>query len=305
MQYTNFPGTKEPVSVLGLGTWVFGAENWGGAEEFQSVMAVEEAVQAGINFIDTAPFYGDGLAEKVVGKAIKKTRDQVFIATKCGLVRRMKIPMIDLSPGSVMKEVDQSLERLQCGYIDLYQCHWPDKRTPVEKTMETLLKLRSQKKVRHIGVCNFDAALLARALKEAPVKTCQIAYSLLDRVAEKELLPLCLEKGVAIISYGSLGGGILTGKYRNPPKFGKFDARSMFYKFYQGQKFQDTQNAVEELKNFGRPLNQLALNWVRQQPGVMTVLVGCRTPVQVRDNAAATDWDLTVAELSKISERKV
>jgi len=305
MNYINFPGTSEKVSTLGLGTWVFGAENWGGAQEFQSVMAVEEAVKAGMNFIDTAPFYGDGLAEEIVGRAVKKQRDKVFIATKCGLVRRMKIPMIDLSPASVLKEVDQSLDRLQCDHIDLYQCHWPDKRSPVEKTMETLCKLQSQKKIRHIGVCNFDVALLTKALKVAPVKTCQMPYSLLDRAVEKELLPFCIEKGVGLISYGTLGGGILTGKYRTPPKFGKFDARSMFYKFYQGPKFQDAQNAVLELQNFGKPLNQLALNWVRQQKGVITALVGCRTPEQVRDNVAAMDWELTAAELSKISERKV
>ena len=302
MQYANFPGTKEQISTIGLGTWVIGAENWGGAEEAQSVAGVEEAVNAGMNFIDTAPFYGDGFAEQVVGKAIQKTRDKVFIATKCGLVRRMKIPMIDLSPDSVMKEVDQSLERLQSDHIDLYQCHWPDKNTPVEKTMETLLKLRSQRKIRHIGVCNFDVALLKRALKVAPVKTCQVPYSLLDRAIEKELLPFCLEKGVGIITYGSLGGGILTGKYTSPPKFGKFDARSMFYKYYQGQKFEDVQNAVEELKDFGQPLNQLALNWVRQQPGVMTVLVGCRTREQVRDNAAAVEWELAPVELGKIGD---
>ena len=248
MKFVNFPGTTEQVSTIGLGTWVFGAENWGGAEEHQSVMTVEEAVRAGMNFIDTAPFYGDGLAERVVGKAIQKMREKVFITTKCGLVRRMKIPMIDLSPDSVMKEIEQSLERLQCDTIDLYQCHWPDKNTPVEKTMETLLKLRSQKKLRHIGVCNFDTALLKRALKVAPVKTCQVAYSLLDRNVEKELLPFCREAGVGLITYGPLAGGILTGKYQAAPKFGKLDARSMFYKYYQGPKFQDAQRFIEDLQ---------------------------------------------------------
>jgi aryl-alcohol dehydrogenase-like predicted oxidoreductase len=301
MQYINFPGTSEKVSTIGLGTWVLGAENWGGAQEAESVAVVEEAVSLGMNFIDTAPFYGDGLAERVVGKATKKMHDKVFIATKCGLVRHIKMPMIDLSVDSIMKEIDQSRERLQCDRIDLYQCHWPDKNTPVEESMETLLKLQSQRKIRFIGVCNFDTVLLKRALKVAPIKTCQVPYSLLDRAIEAELLPFCLEKGIGVITYGPMGGGILTGKYQNPPKFGKFDARSMFYKFYQGQKFQEVQAVIEELKNFGQPLNQLALNWVRQQPGVLTVLAGCRNSSQVRENVAAADWDLSPQELEKSS----
>jgi aryl-alcohol dehydrogenase-like predicted oxidoreductase len=304
MKCVNFPGTSEKVSVVGLGTWVLGAENWGGAQEAESVAAVEEAVNQGINVIDTAPFYGDGLAERVIGKAVKNLRDKVFIATKCGLVRRIKVPMIDLSPGSIRQEVDQSLTRLQCDRIDLYQCHWPDSNTPVEKTMETLLQLQSQKKIRYIGVCNFDALLLKRALKVAPVRTCQVPYSLLDRGVEEELLPFCQEKGVGVIAYGAMGGGILTGKYQAPPKFGKFDARSMFYKFYHGPKFQEAQAAVEELKNFGHPLNQLALNWVRQQPGVITVLAGCRNPSQVRDNVAAVEWELTQEEIKKVGSVK-
>ena len=131
MRYQFFPGTREEVSVIGLGTWVMGAENWGGAQEAESVAAVQEAVSLGVNFIDTAPFYGDGLSERVVGDAIHKMRDKVFIATKCGLVRRVKIPMIDLSPNSIFQEVDLSLQRLRCDVIDLYQCHWPDKITPV------------------------------------------------------------------------------------------------------------------------------------------------------------------------------
>ncbi len=302
MKYINFPGTKEQVSVIGLGTWVIGGENWGGAERGDSLSAIHEAVQLGVNFIDTAPFYGDGLSEQLVGEAVQKIRDKVFIATKCGLVRRMKIPMIDLSPASIVQEVDLSLKRLQCDVIDLYQCHWPDKVTPLEKTMEVLMKLQSQKKIRHIGVCNFDVQLLARALKAAPVKTVQVPYSLVDRGIEKELLPFCREKGIGVITYGSMGGGILTGKYKASAQFGKWDARSMFYKHFAPARFKEIQKGLEELKNFGQPLNQLALNWARQQNGVLTALAGCRNPAQVRENSAAADWELAAGEVEKISK---
>ena len=304
MKYVNFPGTEEKVSVLGLGTWVFGGENWGGADDAQCLKVVHEALALGINFIDTAPFYTDGLSERLIGQALRGQREKAFLATKCGLVRKVKIPMIDLSPASVLREIDLSLTRLQCDFIDLYQCHWPDKLTSVEKTMETLMKLQDQKKIRYIGVSNFDLALLKRAVAVAPVKTLQMPYSLLDRSIEKELLPFCREKGIGIIAYGPMGGGILTGKYKEPPKFGKFDARSMFYKYYAGDKFSRVNNAVEQLKEFGRPLNQLALNWVRRQPGVMTALAGSRTPEQLQSNAAATDWDLSPSEEEQVLKIK-
>ncbi|MBF0122596.1 MAG: aldo/keto reductase [Candidatus Omnitrophica bacterium] len=304
MKYVNFPGTQEKVSVVGLGTWVFGGENWGGADDALCIKVVEEALALGMNFIDTAPFYTDGLSERLIGQALRGKREKAFIATKCGLVRKVKIPMVDLSPSSIMKEVDLSLERLQCDMIDLYQCHWPDKATPVEKTMETLMKLQDLKKIRYIGVSNFDLTLLKRAVLVAPVKTLQMSYSLLDRSIEKELLPFCREKGIGIISYGPMGGGILTGKYKEPPKFGKFDARSMFYKYYSGDKFSVVKNAVEALREMGHPLNQLALNWVRQQPGVITALAGSRTPEQVQSNAASADWDLSPSEMEQISKIK-
>ncbi|MFH0753930.1 MAG: aldo/keto reductase [Candidatus Omnitrophota bacterium] len=298
MRYVDFPGTNEKVSVLGLGTWVFGGENWGGADDESCVAAVHEALGLGVNLIDTAPFYTDGAAERLIGRAIKGRRDKVFLATKCGLVRENGRVRHDLSPASVKREVDLSRQRLGCDVIDLYMCHWPDPDVAVEKTMEALAQLRDAGIIRHIGVSNFDLGLLKRACAVAPVATLQSQYSILERGVEKDLLPFCREKKIGVMAYGAMGGGILTGKYQKLPTFKKSDARKMFYTFYNETNFDKTNTLIKRLRKLGHPLNQLALNWVRQQPGVMTVLAGCRNPQQVRENVAALDWDLSASELS-------
>ena len=301
MKYVNLPGTQEKVSVIGLGTWVFGGENWGGADDSACIGAVHEAMALGMNFIDTAPFYTDGKSEQLIGQVIKGKREKVFIATKCGLVRENGRIKHDLSPVSVAREVDLSLSRLGCDVIDLYMCHWPDPGVPVEETMDALLDLRKAKKIRHIGVSNFDVELLKRACAVAPVATLQVQYSLLERGIEDELLPFCRERGIGIIAYGAMGGGVLTGKYTaKHPNFKRSDARKMFYTFYEKERLQKVEKFLEELRSFGRPLNQLALNWVRQQPGVMTALAGCRDVLQVRSNASAADWELSLEDIRNI-----
>ncbi len=292
MKYVDFPGTKERISVIGLGTWVFGGENWGGADDRACVAAAGEALALGMNFIDTAPFYADGRSEELVGQAVKGQREKAFIATKCGLVRENGRVRHDLTPASVAREAEQSLRRMDCDVIDLYMCHWPDPATPVEKTMEAFLKLRAEKKIRHIGVSNFDLDLLKKACAVAPVATLEVQYSLLERGIESGLLPFCRDNGIGVIAYGALGGGILTGKYVKMPSFGKWDARRMFYHHFEGENLKKAQKLVKQMQAFDLPLNQVALSWVRQRPGVMTVLAGCRDVHQVRENAGAADFDL-------------
>jgi aryl-alcohol dehydrogenase-like predicted oxidoreductase len=300
MKYVDFPGTGEKISVIGLGTWVFGGENWGGADDAACAGAVGEALDQGMNFIDTAPFYSDGRAESLIGQAIRGRRAKAFIATKCGLIRENGRVAHNLAPASVAREVDLSLSRLQCDVIDLYMCHWPDTATPVENTMDALLKLRAAGKIRHIGVSNFDVPLLKRACAIAPVATLEAPYSVLDRRIETDLVPFCREKGIGIIAYGAMGGGVLTGKYSREPNFTRRDARKMFYSFYEKEKFAHAQRVVHELRSCQHPLNQLALNWARQQRGVMTVLAGCRDALQARANAQASDWDISPEELAMI-----
>ena len=265
MKYSCIPGTEEKVSSIGLGTWVLGGENWGGTREDESLAAVDQAIRQGMNFIDLAPFYGDGLAETIVGRSIRGQREKVFIATKCGVIRSNGRIGVCLSPGSIAKELDLSRKRLGVDVIDLYQCHWPDKATPVEKTMDALLHWQKAGAIRHIGVSNFGLDLLKKACAAAPVKTLQVQYSLIERSVEKELLPFCVEKNIGVITYGSMGGGLLSGKYQAKPQFEKSDARHMFYKFHDDTKYNDSVRMVKGMKKLGRPLNQVALNWVLGQ----------------------------------------
>jgi len=301
MKYNQIPNTNLKVSAMCLGTWVWGGDCWGGAKEEDCLSAMEEAFASGINFIDTAPIYGSGVSESIVGKGIKGKREKVVLATKCGLSAKGTTIFNDLSPKGIEKEIDVSLKRLNTDYIDLYQCHWPDPKVPIEKTIEALLKIKSQGKIKYIGVSNFDPALLKKASQLTTIVTLQSQLSLLDRNLEKDVLPFCHEKSIGFLAYGPLAGGILSGKYQKQTDFAQNDARSFFYKFYSGQGFQKYKRLNEELKKINKPINQIAINWVRQQKGVVSALVGCRTAQHVRENVAALNWDLTQAELETLN----
>lgn len=281
------------VSPICLGTWVFAGDAWGGSKENDCMGAVSCALDRGINFIDTAPIYGYGRAEEIVGRAIQAKRDKVILATKCGLRWEGKKIRIDLSPASIKAEIDASLKRLNVDMIDLYQCHWPDPKNPIEKTMECLLKLKEQGKIKHIGVSNFDGKQLQAACDSAQIVTLQNQYSIVERSIEKEAVDSAVKNNVGILTYGSLGGGVLTGKYQQEPKFAKGDPRSFFYHFYRGEKFEQINAMLETLKSFGKPLNQIAINWLRQKSAVTSVIVGCRNAEQVEKNIGALDWELT------------
>ena len=302
MQHNQIPNTDLKVSCITLGTWVFGGDVWGGSKEKESIDAVIAAMDHGINFIDTAPIYGNGLSETIIGKALRRKRDKVILATKCGLSVKGKQVSTDLSPESILKEIDASQLRLNVDYIDLYQCHWPDPNTPIEKTMETLVKLKERKKIRHIGVSNFDKKLLDKTLQCAKIVTLQNQYSMLERSIEEEILPFCTERQVGVICYGPLAGGILSGKYKEEPKFKGGDARSFFYKFYQGNAFKKTEKLLSRLSEIKRPPHEIAINWLRRQKGVTSVITGCRNVQQVEANAKATNWDLTDGELEFIND---
>jgi aryl-alcohol dehydrogenase-like predicted oxidoreductase len=295
------------VSVVSLGTWVFGGDNWGKVDDKESIATIQKAIELGINLIDTAPVYGDGHAEEILGKAIKGNRDKVFIATKCGLQKKERTFIHDLSPSEIRKELEQSLSRLNIERVDLYQCHWPDPTTPIEATLEEMLKMQSEGKISNIGVSNFDLPLLEKALRVAPVVSLQSHYSLLERsVEESHLLEFCKKKGVGVMTYGSLGGGILTGKYKNPPTFSKKDARRFFYPFYNEQEWRRYHGFVEAIRKIARekkiPVLEVALNWLVQQSGVTTALVGARTMEQVEKNAQAIQWELSEGDLIQIEQ---
>lgn len=303
MNFQKIPGTELNISPLTLGTWVFGGLSWSGSDDRASQEAILTALDSGINCIDTAPIYSRGDSERIIGKALGSRRKHMILATKCGLVRQQNGEIgHNLSASNIRDEVEGSLRRLKTDYIDLYQCHAPDSDTPLKETMTTLLALQKEGKIRYFGVSNFSLDLIQEAKKHGPVVTAQDHYSLLVKKIEEELKPYCCKNGVGILAYGPLAGGILSGKYLKPPELKGMDARSFFYKFYEGDAFKKTQKLLKRLGAFKRPLNQLALNWVRQQAGVTSVLVGCRNSAQVQDNVQALQWDLTPDELNEIDD---
>ena len=306
MEYRLLGKSELSVSVIGLGTWALGGKDWGPIDEGEAITAIQKAIDCGINLIDTAPIYGNGYSEEIVGKAIKACRHRVIIATKCGIHQRGNEIVNDLKPKAIRRELENSLKRMGIEVIDLYQCHWPDPNTPIEDTMGEMLKMKAEGKIRYIGVSNFDTFLLERALKVAPIVSNQVPYSLVNREIERRLLPFCKEQGVGILAYGPLGGGILTGKYKEKPIFKRGDARSFFYTYYEEPHWSRIQMLLKDVEQisvrYSKPISQIAINWIRQQPGISTVLVGARNPKQAEANAAAGTWQLSAEDLASIKK---
>ncbi|MCX7662006.1 MAG: aldo/keto reductase [Candidatus Omnitrophica bacterium] len=305
MKYRKIPNTNLEISEIALGTWVFGGDNWSGVDEKDCIEAIYTAYDTGINLIDTAPIYGLGKSEEIIGRVFKNKslRKKFILATKCGLKKVNNRIINCLKPESIKEEIEASLKRLQTEYIDIYQIHWPDKDTALEETLYFLLDLKKQGKIGHIGVCNFDLELLKKAKSIAPIVSVQNEYSLIRRKMGIEVFDFCLKEGVAFLAYGCLGGGILSGKYREPKKFNSSDARSFFYNFYTPENFSLLKDLLLKLETlaqkYGCLESQIALAWVLKEKAVTSCLVGCRNSLQVKLNSPASDLDLS--EEDKIS----
>lgn len=294
------------VSAVGAGTWAMGGDFFGATQDQQCIDSLCASLDHGVNLIDTAPIYGKGHSETLVGQAIKGRRDKVVLCTKVGLLfddpkgRKGKCLQAD----AIEYEIEQSLRRLGTDYIDLYQIHWPDVNTPIEETMEALLRIQKAGKVRYLGVSNFDVELMERTLKCGNIVSTQPQYSLLDREIEPEILPYCREKNVGVLSYGSLGAGILTGKFTEPPKAEKGDNRANFYPFFGEPCFSQTQELLKTLREIAdahnKPVAHVSINWVSQQQGMTCALTGSKNVDQAIMNAQAGDWDLSAQELATI-----
>ncbi len=302
-----FGKTDLNVSPLALGTWVTGGWAWGGSDENESLQAVLRTFESGINFVDTAPVYGFGKSEEIVGRALKEWgSEKIVVATKCGLewdekerIRR------NASPERLMKEVDESLRRLGTDKIDLYQIHWPDPQVPFEESIRALLKARDQGKIRYIGLSNFNRSQLEECLKAGPVFSLQPPFNIFEREAENELLPFCIEQGIATLGYGGLCRGLLTGKFKGTEQFRKGDLRRADPKF-KPDRFKKYVAAVNEIKKLAKSYDktpaQFALRWAVQQTGITCVIAGARTPKQAEDNAGAFGWTIADADLAKVDE---
>ena len=284
-------------SVIGLGTWGMAGSFWGKVDDDQSIATIRAGLEAGINLIDTAPVYGDGHSEEVVGRALEGLkREDIVLATKCG--------RFTCETEKIRQELETSLKRLKTDYIDLYQVHWPDDKVPFEETFGELENMRKQGKIRYIGVSNFSVEQTEEASKYCQIVSTQPQYSLLVREIEKDILPYCVEKNIGILSYGSIGAGALTGKFKEKPVFKEDDERASFYTFFQEQNWPKTKQMIDTLEEIaashGKPTVHAAINWVLKQKGISVALVGARTPEQVRMNAQAADWELTDEENAKI-----
>jgi methylglyoxal reductase len=299
MQYIKLGKSDLHVSRIALGTWAIGGADWGPYDESMAVKAIETAIENGINIIDTAPAYGDGHAEELIGKIITNREDKVVIATKCGLDLKANFRP-NLTPEFIEQDVTNSLKRLKRDCIDLYQCHWPDRNTPLVDTMEKMSALEKQGKIRYIGVSNYSDQEIREAMQYVPLLSLQPPYSLLDRRMEKEIQKTCLEYNIAIIPYGSLGAGMLTGKYKEWPKFKKSDARSFFYRFFEKRYWPKIRTLIDALEQIAsekrtRPGN-VALAWLLAQEGVSSAIVGARSPAQVLENIKAAEVVLSEEE---------
>ncbi len=282
------PGKTFP--RLGLGTWALGGGNdWGDSDPAAAQAAVLAALDEGVSLIDTAPAYGFGRAEELLGRALKGRRTEVLLCSKCGICFKNGRPDHDLRPESIYAECEASLKRLQTDYIDLYQVHWPDPKVPPEDTFGALEQLKEQGKIRAIGVCNFGAVGLERVSSLADVCAAQERWSLLSPVGA-DMQSVCRRKSVALMAYGALGGGILSGKYRRMPNFRRCDARRYFYKHYFGEDFLRAQALACRVKETaarkGVFPSAVALAWVLSG-GASCVLFGARDAEQVRQNAQA------------------
>ena len=299
MEFTKITGTDLTPSRIGLGTWAIGGWMWGGSEEGESIKTIHVAIDLGITLVDTAPVYGFGRSEEIVGKALATDgrRNRVVIATKTGLDWRDGQPFRNASRKRIFTEVEESLRRLRTDHIDIYQVHWPDPLTPIEECAEAMFALYRQGKIRAIGVSNFSRAQMHLFRRVAPIHTVQPPYNLFEREAEVEVLPYCLWHNVAAMVYGPICRGLLSGRMKPDTRFTGDDQRTTDPKFQQ-PRYGHYLRAVEQLDrfvrdNFGKRVIHLALRWALDQPGVSIALMGARHPNQLDPIDKVMGWTLT------------
>jgi aryl-alcohol dehydrogenase-like predicted oxidoreductase len=308
MEYRVLGASNLNVSVIGFGAWgIGGSPFWSNEGDAVSVRAIRKAYDLGINFFDTAPVYGFGHSEELLGKTLKPFRDKVIYATKCGL-RWEKKSLGSITKNatrrSILEEIDQSLKRLDTDYIDLYQVHWPDIETSQEETMETLLEAQEQGKVKVIGVSNYSVEQMVAIMKSGKIESLQPDYSLLNRSIEKEVVPYCERNKIGIIAYSPLASGLLTGKYGKNAKFSDWRGKGIIGCF-SGAQFEKNMEKVARLKAMGKSIGktcgQMAINWVVSQGQLTTALLGVKNEQQVEENVDALSWKLDSRQLEEIS----
>jgi aryl-alcohol dehydrogenase-like predicted oxidoreductase len=306
VETTNVPEFGLDVSRIGLGTWAIGGWMWGGADDRESIRAIHAAVAQGINVVDTAPVYGFGHSEEVVGQAIAQLgcRDKVIIATKVGLQWLRGLVLRNASCARILKEAEDSLRRLRTSYIDIYQVHWPDPRIPIEETAEAMYRLYREGKIRAIGVSNYSPVDMERFRSVAPLHFAQPPFNLFERQSEREVLPYLRENHIMALTYGSLCRGLLSGTMSADTVFRGDDLRKTDPKCRSPANAQYLR-AVERLdqvaqEHYGKRVLELALRWVLDQPGVTVALWGARRPAQIATLNGIEGWKLDASALRTI-----
>src|SRR3954453_3129805 len=295
MQYRRFGRTNEQVSAMGFGTWPMSGDRYGAIEIDEAVKAIQAAIDAGVNCVDTAPAYGSGHSETAVARALKGRRDKVLLVTKCGIGRKpgQQQASRDGSRANILAEVDVSLKRLEVDYIDVYLIHCPDETTPYEESFAAMDECVKSGKVRFVGVSNFTVDQMKQCMKARPIDVIQVGYHLFDRRMEKEIFPFCAKNDIGVMGYGSLAHGLLTGAFTAATTFDPNDWRGGGIFFGQpllkGDNLKKNVGVVDRIKAEvadprGVPMSQIALAWVLRNPVVSVALVGSRTPQELANN---------------------
>jgi len=306
MERSEIPGTSLRVSPVAIGTWAIGGWMWGGTDEAESIATIRAAFERGINVVDTAPVYGFGRSEEIVGRAIAegRLRSHVIIATKAGLQWEKGKVSRNASRARIMREVDDSLRRLRTDYIDIYQVHWPDPLITIEETADAMHELFAQGKIRAIGVSNFSVVQMERFRRVAPLHVLQPPYNLFERGIENDLLPYCRKNRIAMLGYGALCRGLLSGRMQADTVFDGDDLRRTDPKFRE-PRFAQYVAAVQKLdhlaQRFGKRVIHLAVRWMLDQ-GITTALWGARHPDQLRPVDEVTGWSLDASAKAEIDQ---
>jgi len=294
------------LTVIGFGAWAIGGSwefGWGPVDDKESIKAIHRGLDLGINWIDTAAVYGLGHSEEVVAQALRGIRNEIFVATKCGMVWNERGEVTkNLKPSSIRKEVEDSLRRLQTEYIDLYQFHWPDSRTPVEESWSTMAELKREGKVRNIGVCNFSVADLERCRPIAPIQSLQPPYNMVRREVEKDLLACCRTHDIGVVAYSPMASGLLTGKFdferlarddwrRNDKRFNE-EGRAKVTKLLEQLQPIALQNKIS--------LGELAVAWVLRNDNITSAIVGARKTWQIEEVVGAANIQLSTTDINAV-----
>lgn len=308
MRYKDFGHTGVKVSALTVGTWAIGGANWGNVNKADCIEAIHVMLDYGVNCIDTAPAYNFGESERVVGEAIKGRRDKIFLATKTGVYNSEEFPFVkDARRDMVIRLCEESLKNLQTDYIDLMLIHWPDieHNTPFEETMRALEELKKSGKIRFIGLSNFEKEQIEKIKKYGEITAFQPQYSMVNRTQE-ELMKWTHDNGIANMTYGSLGAGILTGTIREMPQFAPDDMRRNFYDFFQEPKFSKVMRLLKVLDEIAEahevPVAQVAVNWNAQKDFITTSLCGVRNAIEASENCKGFEWSLSNEEVETIDK---